>query len=277
METAEKPSEEQRSDPSGVQAAIERYRDLAKYLITIFAGVGGLLVAGTQLSAIGALSWEDVPERVVAAGIGFLLAIVAVIYIIQKVLRVLSPVELSLDMVVEEVEAGKLTVRKDSLEGFASVRELRDFIDARLSEKRQAEVEALGAAIVDQGAYDKIKRRFERARKHMLGGALAGTIGIVAFSWGANPPKEETADPISRPVPVEVQLSLTDSGKEVLEEALGKSCNLERVTGLSIGGTETSPRVVVLPRAGCKPAQFSLSDEWGSAISTREAPSKSGA
>ena len=30
------------ADPGDARAAIERYRDLAKYLITVFAAVGGL-------------------------------------------------------------------------------------------------------------------------------------------------------------------------------------------------------------------------------------------
>ena len=65
-------------DPGDVQSAIDRYRDLAKYLITIFAAVGALLVAGTQLASIGDLSFEDEPGRVIAVIAGLVLAVGAV-------------------------------------------------------------------------------------------------------------------------------------------------------------------------------------------------------
>src|SRR5688572_14701807 len=84
-------------DPGGVQSAIDRYRDLAKYLIAIFAGVGALLVAGTQLASIGDLSLEDDLGRVIAAALGLALTIGAIATVVALALKVLRPVEMTLE------------------------------------------------------------------------------------------------------------------------------------------------------------------------------------
>jgi hypothetical protein len=270
------PTSDRLSDPSGVRAAIERFRDLAKYLVTVFAAIGGLLVAGTQLSAIGSLTWEHTPVRIVVGLLGFVVAIGAVIWIVLNVLEVLKPVPLSLDEVVADskLSAG-INQRRELLGSFESVAELRDMIRSALLEPEQRDELLEGAeAIVDQAAFDRVEARFKTARTKMLIGAIIGTIGIVGFTWGANPPKEETADPIVRPLPTVVSLTLTDDGRDVLDRPLGKSCHGREVLALSLGGTEDAPRVVTLPRHGCNPVQFTLQPEWGIATSTRPAPAR---
>ena len=74
-------------DPGGVQAAIDRYRDIAKYVIGIFAAIGALLVAGTQLSSIGKLSYEDDAGRLAAAVIALAFAIGAVVRILHEAIK----------------------------------------------------------------------------------------------------------------------------------------------------------------------------------------------
>jgi hypothetical protein len=260
-------------DPGGVQAAIDRYRDLAKYLVTIFAAIGGLLVAGTQLSSIGSLQWPENLDRVLTGGIGFVVAVLAAAVIIWKALNVLRPVEMSFDQVVGKVREGTVKVPVELLRPYDTVGQLALVIKAAEvgSPTREAHLDQ-AAEVVDKAAYDEIARRFKAARIWMMGGALLGTAGIVAFVWGANPPKSETADPVARPVPVEVVVTLTDTGRNVLGDSLGKKCDGDHIDAISIGGTEATPRVLTLADHGCKLAQFSLPPNWGKATSARTAP-----
>lgn len=260
-------------DPGGVQAAIDRYRDLAKYLITIFAAVGGLLVAGTQLTSIGSLQWPENEDRILVGGIGFAVAVLAAIVIVWKALDVLQPVEMSLDEVRERVRAGTIKVPVQLLRPYHSVDELALVVEtAELgSPTRESLLDQIGE-VVDKASYDEIARRFKAARGWMIGGALVGTLAIVALVWGANPPEGETADPVVRPLPTEVVVSLTGAGREVLGGSLGENCDAKRIAAISIGGTESTPRVLTLAQNGCNLAQFSLPPEWGKATSTRPAP-----
>lgn len=266
-------------DPGGVQAAIDRFRDLAKYLITIFAAVGGLLVAGTQLTSIGSLQWPEDEGRIIVGGLGLLLALLAAGAIVVKALDVLQPIETSFDGVREKVRKGEVVVPLQLLHPYQSVEQLAFVIEAAEESKPGSPThESLlgqAAEIVDKVAYDEVAARFKDARNWMIGGALAGTIAIIGLVWAANPPKSETApEPVVRPVPVQVTVSLTRAGREVLESSLGQSCDTEQLKAVSIGGTENTPRILVLAANGCHLAQFSLPPNWGKATSTRRAASR---
>src|SRR5213075_1286979 len=90
-------TKEEASDPGGPDAAVNRYRDLTKYLVTIFAAVGALLAAGTQLSSLGRLNLNDYPGRLLAAGVALTVAIAVVVVVIVMALEVLRPVDMTFD------------------------------------------------------------------------------------------------------------------------------------------------------------------------------------
>jgi hypothetical protein len=177
-------------DPSGVRAAIDRYRDLAKYLITIFAAIGGALVAGTQLSSLGALSWEHDSARIVVAAIGFVLALGSVAGVVASALAVLRPIELSLEAVGEADELREFVEsRPRVLGGLRTVRELEDLLESDLLQaERRDEWVRVADDVVGRAAFYRVRQSFERAWRRMLVGGLIGTIGIVAFAWASNPP-----------------------------------------------------------------------------------------
>lgn len=259
-------AEEPRDDPSGVGPAIDRYRDLAKYLITIFAAVGAVLAAGTQLASIGKLSLEEAPERVLAVVLGLALAIAAIAGVVQRALRVLIPVEMSLDQVAADpVLTAKLDARSSILGGAGSVQRLRELLATDvLSEEDRAEWLQVVDDVLARAAFLRMEATFEAAWRGLLVWATIGVLGITAFAWGANPPEDDSPDPIVRPAPVSVQLSLTEDGRAALSDAVGGgACARRPMTALVIGGTEERPRVVTLPHRSCKPAQFVLDPEWG--------------
>jgi hypothetical protein len=261
-------------DPAGVQSAIDRYRDLAKYLITIFAGVGALLVAGTQLASIGDLSFEDAPERVIAAAVGLVLAVAAVAVIVRLALRTLQPVDMTFDSIAGDAAlAAQIEQRPLLLGGAGSVAEVRDNLDTTaLSDEERDSWYMVADQIVAYAAYLRTRATFEGTWRPMLFAAVAGVLGITAFTWGANPPEDTSSSATVEPAPVTVRVSLTEDGQDALADALGGGeCAVAPIPALAIGGTRSAPKVVTLPHGTCKAAQFTLPAEWGAA--TRQDPS----
>ena len=88
-----------------------------KYLITIFAGVGALFVAGTQLSSIGDLSFEDDTARAVAI-VGMVLTIGAIAAVVGQAYP-RGPVEMTFDDIVSDAQLRSEIERRASLLGGA--------------------------------------------------------------------------------------------------------------------------------------------------------------
>jgi hypothetical protein len=269
-------SGEVRPDPSGAQTAIDRYRDLAKYLITIFAGVGALLVAGTQLASIGTLSLKDDPARVVAVIVGLLLAVGAIAAIIGLALKILRPIEMTFDDVAADPTlSAEIDKRPSLLAGADSIDQVRaNLAGTALSDEDVETWYPVADDIVAEAAYLRARQTFEGTWWPLLAAAVAGALGITAFTWGANPPdKAQSAAPIVQPAPVPVRISLTADGREALADALGGTgCATGSISALSLGGTESAPRVVTLPHGSCTAAQFVLSPDWGASLSQEKAP-----
>jgi len=269
-----------RPDPAGVQTAIDRYRDLAKYLITIFAGVGALLIAGTQLASIGKLSLADDSERIVAVAVavGLILATGAIAAIIGLALKILRPIEMTFDDVIDDPKLRAAINKRRSLLGVADhLDQVRDNVRSRALPDEDLESWFVVADdIVAEAAYLRMRETFDGTWPPLLGAAVAGVLGITLFAWGANPPAEATVPgPSVRSVPVEVRISLTDDGREALRAALGGGrCARPQIPALSIGGKEGAPLVVILPRRPCKVAQFLLAAEWGAVVSAKTAPGR---
>lgn len=257
-----------RPDPGGFQSAIDRYRDLAKYLITIFAGVGALLVAGTQLASIGELSLTDEPSRVIAVIVGLVLAIGVVATVVGLALRVLRPVEMTFDQVVDDAELRTaIEARPWLLGGARSLPEVRDnLVTTALTDADRQTWVGVADDVVAYAAYLTTRATFEGTWRPLLVAGIVGAIGITVFTWGANPPQDDGRGPVVEPAPVAVRVSLTASGREALADALGgMECANRPIEALAIGGTATAPKIVTLARGSCEAAQFVLSSEWGAA------------
>jgi|GEM_PF-3146829 len=264
------------ADPGSVQTAVDRYRDLAKYLIGILAAIGALMVAGTQLSSIGELSWSDNAPRLIAAFAGLAVALAAVVWVVWRALDVLRPVEMSL------AEIGHKPKLRDAIEGEPQllggakrVSVLATMIrDSPLtSPEQRKEWRQVATRVRGRAAFLEMQRRFNRAWREMIGAAVIGAAGIAVLAWAANPGEEANSEPgpLVAPVPTPVLISLTNGGRAALAEAVGRQCP-EPVAGLVIGGSQTRPVVVttaVDPR--CRPAQFVLSPTWGHANSLKQA------
>ena len=260
-----------RPDPGDVQVAIDRYRDLAKYLITIFAGVGALLVAGTQLASIGDLSFEDEPTRVIAVIAGLILALGAIVVVVGLALRVLRPVDMTFDDVFADAELRAQIDGTSFLGGARSLDEVRaNLSTTALTETDRDSWFVIADDIVARASFLRARWTFEGIWLPLLGVGIVGVIGIVAFTWGANPPEGSTKSPVVEPVPVEVHISLNAEGRRALAGALGgERCTTRPIAALWVGGTVAEPKVVTLPREFCKSVQLMLPPDWGVTVRSR--------
>lgn len=278
--------EESGVDPGGVEAAINRYRDLAKYLVTIFAAVGALLATGSQLSSIGKLSPADDALRLGAAVLALGVAIAAVFHVIQAASKVLRPVEISLDTIIGDTEVKREIERRPGLLlGTSNVKELKrgaaailaDEPDATVTPEEQARWREGIETVLDRAAVIMVRRTFEAAWKTMRRAGLLGAAAIAVFAWAANPGDDETpSDVVVSPAPALVEVSLTAAGREALGEALGEQCTERNsIRALSVGGEEGAPELVTLPERGCAAAQFTLAPELGYGAGGLSAPQPS--
>lgn len=265
-------------DPSGVKAAIDRYRELAKNLVAIFAAIGALLAAGTQLSSLGDLTWADHKGRLLAAAGALLLALVAVAFVIRQEFRVLKPVEISLDEAIADQELTQKLVAGagppyDS-EGLMDLR--RRVVSRTSSEDEIAAARADVELVLGRAALIKTRDAFGAASVWMLLGAFVAAAAVAAFAYLANPPKAPSPPPaaVVMPSPVPLTFSLSKSGRDKLRDELGKQCVKHRIRAVSIGGKQGAPVVVVLPTRRCTSQQFTLTSALGVPDSSKSAPRK---
>jgi hypothetical protein len=278
-ESADEPS----ADPGGAQAAVNRYRDLAKYLVTIFAAIGALLAAGTQLSSLGQLSVTDDTARLVAAAIALAVAIGVVVVVVQWALGVLQPVEMTLDKIIatpairEEIEKRpSLLLQTGSVQALkaAAAEALADEPDEIFTAEDQARWRAGINEVLDEASVVSVQQAFMAAWRKMLKAGIVGAVAIALFAWAANPPADDaSASAVVSPAPVLVKVTLTSAGREALKNALGQQCT-ERssIRALSIGGSDGAPKLVTIPEDTCGAAQFTLEPGLGYAASTTTAP-----
>jgi hypothetical protein len=209
-------------EESALQAANNRIRDAAKWLIASSAAVGAALLAGTQLSNIGKL---EAGTRLFVAFIGAILGLAGVVLAIFVAVRLLLPVTVTLDELVEEWDQPKKRL-KPAIKFFKKKRKyLQGFqTAAELQKARQVAIESLGkiegggikgsanerermrleAVISDlDGRTEDVEAiaqtrtlegQFSRALECFLLATIMAAGGIVAFAWASNPPAPK--DPV---------------------------------------------------------------------------------
>ena len=276
-------ADEPNKDPGGVEAAINRYRDLAKYLVTIFAAIGALLAAGTQLSSLGELSLADDTARLAAAAVALAVSISVVVLVVEAALEVLRPVEMTLEAILADANVrAEIEKRPSLLLETGSVEELKRGADAALADEPDEIFTAEDQArwrrgveeVLNQAALISVRRSFEAAWKKMLPAGVVGAFAIAVFAYAANPKDEATpASAVVSPAPVLVQVTLTPAGREAFKDALGQKCIARSaIRALSIGGKDGAPKLVTIPELGCAAAQLTLEAGLGYAASTVLAP-----
>jgi hypothetical protein len=283
MADAVDPAADPKPDPGGPVSGIARYRQLATWVITVFAAVGALLVAGSQLTTLGELDLGDGDEaiRLIAAVLALAVALFAAFRVIGEALEVLSPVDMSLnDLVVDPIV---LELNEDPAAlpfGADTVLGVRDEFNAAMSHpgntpQEKEEWRAQVSDLLDRAAYMKVRAAFTSSWRKMGIWAAVAAAAILVFAYAANPEQEEEEDSPSAaapPTPTAVSVTLSTPGVNALTNTLGEDCVNTTFEAISIGGTEESPLLITVPSETCKLARFTLPSGHGQAISQTTAP-----
>jgi hypothetical protein len=291
-------------DPKGAAKAstsspIERVREAAKWLIGAFAAIAALLLAGTQVSSVGQLTWAEDSDRLILAGVGLALGLGAALAAILQNVRMLLPKAMTVDRLVSDRElAAYFNANPELLPGVASnvTQFVGDFRSRSAAYDTAVAVQEASPSEMNKKRLEEAKQRLAAAERDMrdvlalanwkateglfnsdirwkmcLAAALAA-IGIGLFAWAANPPEEEKADdesPVLGVAPIPARLTVAANGVAPLKQALGKDCKLVKVRVLVIGGSKESPEVVTTPRRRCKAVRLVVSPELATVVPVR--------
>jgi hypothetical protein len=286
-----------------------RIRDVAKWLILILGAIGGVLLAGTQLSSIGK-EGTDVSLAIGGIAVGLVGAGIALGFTVH----VLLPVRVSLSHLASEEFApaardkedrrpislmGKLVTQdRGMLEGYAST--ITEFVAVRddaieevaaarrslqsehdeesakdqcealkRAEAKRAAIAGASRGLVSHALIESVKGRMIAASWAVGIGALLVAAGVVMFSLATG--SLPTGDVVPRRLSA-VVVQLTSKGREELAHDLGGSCEIGRLRALALGGTPDEINVVSVPSGKCRAAHFSLAPNIGSIVNEDQPP-----
>ncbi|HET7475776.1 MAG TPA: hypothetical protein VFJ97_07090 [Dermatophilaceae bacterium] len=205
---------------SSYAAATESLRTTARWLLTALAGVGGLLVAGLQLTGLGALGDHQL-LRLVVALLAVAVTLTGVGFMIWRTSQLLADEWVSLaQLQVEDFELAastppshraavrraallksirdKATVYQDELyaDVAGSVSELGNLLaeanrKTRAGQTVQPTLEQLreaAAAVVQFANYHRTRAEFIRLRSDLVWAGVVVVVAVITFAYAANPP-----------------------------------------------------------------------------------------
>jgi hypothetical protein len=266
-----------------IRTANEALRTTAKWILTSFAAVGALLVAGLQLSSVGKLTGDVPHDRIFAALGGVALATLGIAIAIWFTSTVLAPSLNSFRTADEENDVTRDVLGDGELVGcdYAGLKAEIKKADAALKEAAKKGVDdpdyktayalredwevSKGLALTAVGS-ELLWRRYKRARLAVMFAIALIAAGLVGFAWGANPPAtEKTAPPVAlSQAPLHLTVTLTPAGVAGLKTARG--CSEADVNVLAISGTAAAREVVTVPSPSCKSVRFILTPSLGTAV-----------
>jgi hypothetical protein len=276
------------ADPAAeIAAANQRLRDTAKWLLTSFAAVGAIIVAGLQLSSIGKLTSESPQARIWATLLGIAVAAIGVAIAIGFMSSVLAPHLNSFRSADENTDAADRALEEPLGMTYEQLKTKISERDAAVTKARQehgTNSSEYRTALAARDKWEPTRRdaltligaellwdRYKTARIAVIIAIFLVLGGVVAFAWGANPPDEAKQKPqvALGQAPLLLKVTLTPAGVAALKDARG--CTHKTFQVLSISGTIDKREVVTVPRAGCKPVRFVLTAELGTAVAATTA------
>jgi hypothetical protein len=278
---------------AGISAAADRIRQTAKWLTISLATLGGVLIAGSQLSNIGKL--QPSSSRFVVAVVGGGVAAVAALIILALAIWVAVTPLVSLKQLATKPPAGLGGTLKDPqfLGGKRTAAELDTAYMAALNARNTAfallkqqyndqnSVAAAAAdaefvslsdtvnSLINAVAYMRLAYRWRRAGAALLACGVLAAAGIGAFAWAANPPgkvQASMATPSVLTAPEAITVNLTEQGKSALRNALGPQCHVtSALKALSLGYTDAGTDVLIQQK-GCATVRFIAVTNWASVL-----------
>jgi Pentapeptide repeats (8 copies) len=191
--------------PSSLAAGRDLIRSAAKWFIAGLGAIGAVLVAGSQVSSLGALDPETGRLWIAVAGVAVGLG--AVLFAMWAVVDILASRQWTWDAVVRASTSSSsdgrpvrdwLAANPSALGGYTSVDDINvTYENADEEDPDLPALVALMTAVTDKVATVDLDRRWLRVRWRIAAGVTFGAIGILVFAWAANPPKAPDQPPAS--------------------------------------------------------------------------------
>jgi hypothetical protein len=281
------------SQASPAVTATERIRETAKWMTVSLAAIGGVLVAGSQLSDIGSLPIDSARFWVavgggIAAVTGVLAILLAAVWTATTPIVTIGQLARSNDL---KAVQGWFSKNSELLRGRSSLKELSDEhaqavkaknaaydkylaaatdeertrlgLDFRLAEAALLDVDRDATSVVQLAQFESVARRWRVARTCLVLGGISAAAGIALFAWASNPPADAVASSASPNVvttPETKVLELTREGRTALASELG--CDKPEVKVLLLASTAAGPDLLV-QEADCQPIRLLLGPDWG--------------
>jgi hypothetical protein len=279
---------------TGLAGATDRIRETAKWLTISLAAIGGVLVAGLQLTDVGQLKTGS--GRFWLAILGGTLALAGAVVILLATSRVMTGESISLNSIADtdQAPAGTDRVLADPtlLNGYKDVKALRaEYVSAvqgrneafrayrqkpsdpqlqeaaKVADSRAVTVSDTVQELMKVASYQHLAYQWRNAARSIVVGGVIAVLGLAVYAWSANPPKEAVASAAAPNVvtaPTAKIMTLTSEGRENLRNALGQACNLTKpISVLVLADTDAGPDVLTDQSPDCARTRFILGSGWG--------------
>lgn len=270
---------------STLVSAGNQIRATAKWLVVSLAGIGGVLVAGVQLSNVGSLD-ADSDRLATAIWAGILVAIGAGIILGAAVitatvkahpLSALDPIDehfkdktllqgqTSLGALRKNYQEA-LELKRNALEANFNSPTAHTKLIATAAQARVDYLDGIVRNVLEVGAYHRLLKHWRILSAFIaLGAVLAGT-GVVMFAWASNPPENAKASSMTPGVvstAAQGTVLLVDAGRKALYKQLGDKCPLEKPLSIYLLAETDFGSDIIITEEDCNPIRLILKTEWG--------------
>jgi hypothetical protein len=239
------------------RSGIASLRSTAVWLFAVFAAVGGILIAGIQLSSIGRLELQSF--RMLVAIVAAVVALGAIGIILWLMVRVLAPDHVTLaGLKRDEInnpdgQDSKFITDAGLLGPYASVGKLQEAYDAAATAERQRETDAQVQLVLGGVRYYRLRRHFKQSVIGTVLAAMLAAVAIGGFAWAANPKAEQVP---KFQVPVEAKLRLSDAAKASMADEVGQECVKSDILVIVLTAAQNEYDVVTIPNDKCRVTRF---------------------
>jgi hypothetical protein len=302
-------SEQDISSTKDLATSASTIRETAKWLITAFAAIGVVLIAGSQLSNIGNVKKASTLLLAISSVVFSLIGIGIAIWFS---VNVMTPGLLTLSELVNGKRKKPRTYwdnlrlkdvrdwinndNKEILKRAVNVKDLRDqyskHLDLRystlnelkadprgpnrdkydLAEAESQELDNIVHQVLAIASYEDLRRYFRATRKFIFAGGLIAAIGVLGFSLTV----KQTPEKEHFQLPTIVQVSLFEEGKIFLAKELGENCFLRDTSNIkviAISEKDNTWDVLTIPTGSCdKSLRLQVKDTVGTVYAQNSVP-----
>ncbi|WP_369218167.1 hypothetical protein [Streptomyces flavofungini] len=269
-------------------------RAAARWLVTSYAALAALLVAGIQLKDVASVTpdWQ-----LATALLAVLVALLATSTVIVSASRVLIAPALTWNDLVRR-ETSEMTRRpatpaeildetppkQDPLLAelkwftqiqpvqFTSPRDLREKLSAARADldsnpsdglrEQVLQYEQAAQACLQQANAWQSRQLYEKLITLLKRSSTVIAVCILIFLWASRPPEQPPK--VTKPFPVTIYVQ--GSKAAITAAKLDAACARQELKGWAVNGDINAPEVVTEPKGACPASRFTVSEELGIAV-----------